>query len=252
MIAPTFVAWKWDGPRGFHSVHANVLQAAVRRHYPKPHRFVVITDDPVGLSPDIEVLPLPSTGFENLLNPSSKAPRILTLRRRRREIRGKELPSCFRRLWNFSREAATLLGPKIVSIDLDCIVVENIEALVDLDASFVGWCDPRFTWNKIAGGFYMLRAGSHHDVYESFDAADSPKVANDLGFQGSDQAWMSYKMYPPPRRWDAADGVLKLKWLTPARCPPQHARVIFTSGDKPPWSADVQAKYPWIREHWRL
>lgn len=233
MIA--FVCWKWEVPgraRVFEAAHVNVLRAMVARHYPEPHRFICITDDGAGLDPRIEVVPCP-VHFDGLGNPN-----------------GARFPSCYRRLWVFSREARQVLGPRIFCLDIDCVVLRELAPLVACPENFVGWCDPLFGWNKIAGGVYVLRTGTMPHVWEDFDPERSPALAYAHGNGGSDQGWMSYVMFPPPGRFPAGD-LMKINWTPEHRTKPPPARIVFTSGLNPPWSADVQRRYPWVKDHWR-
>jgi hypothetical protein len=238
----SFVCWKWspfesvhDSQRLFHSDHVNVLRAMIARHYPMPHRFICITDDPAGLDAGVEALPLP-VRFDRLASPS-----------------GARFPSCYARLWNFSRAAAAVLGERIFCLDIDVVILRDIRHLVARSEPFVGWCDERFRWNKIAGGAYFMTTGSMPYVWENFDPLTSPTEAFKAGNPGSDQGWMSYCMYPPPGRWNPADGLVKINW-TPEGAPsaPADACIVFTSGLSPPWSNETQRKYPWIKSHWRL
>lgn len=262
----SFVCWKWRDARNgrlFSSSHVNVLAAMIGRNYRAPHRVICITDEPEGLDRGLVTpVAMPVTGFEHLINPSETTQRMRAAmparRMGRRLIAGrpgrgpKPFPSCYRRLWVFSAAARELLGDRIFSLDIDVIVVGDLVPLVDRTASFVGWCDDRFGWRKIAGGAYLLKTGAHQEVWSEFDADRSPALAAAAGNGGSDQAWMSYKLYPPPQHWSSADGLLKLKW-TPANAdkPPDGARLVFTSGESPPWDAHVQRRYPWITSHWR-
>lgn len=235
----SFVCWKWRGPdpaRAFLSYHVNVLAAGVRRHYDGPHRFICITDDPEGLDPTVEAVPMPVTNFEHLISPN-----------------GARFPSCYRRLWVFGREAKRVLGDVILCLDVDAIVLRDLAPLVHRGENFVGWCDERFLANKIAGGCYLLRTGTMTKVWDDFDPARSPQLAKENGWGGSDQGWMGYRIWPPPGAWKQADGLTKIGW-TPARAkhPPLGARIVFTSGVNPPWSADTQRRYPWITQHWTL
>lgn len=262
----TFVCWKWTDPRAgrsFSSSHVNVLARSIARNYPLPHRFVCITDEPEGLSPEIVHLPMPVTGFEHLLNPESTRgvrPAIASRRIGRRVMPGrparepKPFPSCYRRLWNFSEQARALLGPRIFAIDIDVIVLRDLRPLIERAGSFVGWVDPqRFEWKKVAGGAYMLETGKHVDVWRDFDPERSPAIATEAGYCGSDQAWMSYKLHdtiPYGQHWTSSDGLMKLKWLRDRR-PSADMRLIFTNGNAPPWDPEVQRRYPWITEYWR-
>lgn len=242
----SFVVWKWAGPdpaRSFASAHVNVLRASIARHYRRPHRLICITDDAAGLDPRIEALPVPSTRLDHV-----PAPRETVA-----AAGGRRFPSCYRRLWNFSSEAAALLGPRIVALDIDVIIYGALEPLLDREADFVGWCEPRFRWQKIAGGVYMLRTGTHPEVWDRFDPDRSPALARAAGLHGSDQAWISHLLFPPAAQWSSRDGVVKLGWLAQgAKAPPDSVRLIFTAGYAPPWCSKIQRRYPWIQKHWTL
>jgi hypothetical protein len=228
------VCFKWK-QRGyhttFHAAHVNVLRRMVARHYSKPHRFVCITDDPAGV--ECETAPLwPDHGaLQNVC--------------------GSYLPSCYRRLRLFARDM-TWLGARIVSIDLDCVVVGGLAPLWDRDESFVAW-SARGTHHPVVvnGSMFMLRAGAHPDVWEEFDPAKSPAEARGAGYLGSDQAWLGYRFRGCPS-WSAADGVLSFQRdLKHRRRLPSGARVVFFHGRENPWDAEVQTAHPWISEHWR-
>lgn len=236
----SFVTWKWTVPgmpRQFDSSHVNVLRAMVARHYAEPHRFICVTDEPRGLDDRIEVVPMPVT-FDHIGSPH-----------------GKRFPSCYRRLWNFSSEARSMLGDRIFQIDIDVVITGDLTKLVNSNAhaNFVGWCDPLFQWNKIAGGAYMLTTGSMPHIWDDFDPDTSPQKAHRAGCSGSDQGWMSHKLYPPPASWSKEDGIVKMRWLNVGDAdPPKWLRMAFTSGVTPPWSPVVQKQFPWIKKHWTL
>lgn len=247
----SFVCWKWRAPgsrREFLDVHVNVLRAMIARNYAGPHRLVCVTDDPAGLDPRIVAVPMPEQRFEHLVNPSG-----VSVVRGRRIVSDKDFPNCYRRLWNFSREARAVMGDRIFSIDIDVIVCGDLTPLVNRRAPFVGWCDPRFGWRKIAGGAYMLTTGSHPEVWESFNPEASPAMAAAAGNGGSDQGWMSYKLFPPADHWGSGTGLTKINWHGKrSATTPAGARLVFTAGNSPPWLPSVQAAHPWIRHHWRL
>src|SRR5690348_7265525 len=152
-----------------------------------------------------------------------------------------------------------MLGERIFCMDIDVIITGDLAPLIDRDEDFVGWCDSgRFknadgsVQNKIAGGAYLLRTGSMPHIWEEFDPKRSPHEALQAGNGGSDQGWMSYKLYPPPGYWNGKDGLVKLNWTpTGATKPPKQARMVFTSGINPPWCKETRNKYPWIRDWWR-
>jgi hypothetical protein len=72
-VTPDTVAtFKWRPRPGYRSAfassHVNVLQRMVARHFNRPHRFVCITDDPEGLDPAVDAVPLWSD-FSDLQSP---------------------------------------------------------------------------------------------------------------------------------------------------------------------------------------
>jgi len=239
----TFVTWKWKSPfqdgREFPASAVNVLRASVAKHYRRPHRFVCVTDDTTGLDRRVEVFPIPETGLEAVSTP------VPPLVRGGKTI---HYASCFRRLWMFSREAMQL-GEWVFVLDLDCLVIDRVEPLIDrFPADFVGWlreADGR--WRKrptLAGAIYKLRTGSHVEVWEDFEPATSPQEAVAAGYNGSDQAWMSYKLLPTrDRMWTEADGVAKLNIAGPRK---GRDRILFTVGSEPPWNANRN----WVAYHW--
>lgn len=264
----TFVTYKWEGPdpgRSFPAEAVNVLAASIARHYPEPHRLVCFTDQPRGIDSSVETQPIPETGLEGLASPQrgqAKRPNKRKLwmdnmarrggyalrRRPRAPAKPPRLfPACYRRLWLFS-DAARLLGERIFLLDLDVVVCGDLRPLVAKPGDFVGWHDPRFGWQKIAGGVWMLRTGTHTEVWRDFDPATSPSTALRAGFSGSDQAWISYKLFPPQSYWSARDGLYKIGWV--GRELPEGARLVFTAGHSPPWLAAVQEEYPWAKRHW--
>lgn len=239
-----FVIWKWHvlgSPRLFQSKHVNVVYSMISRWYPRPFRMICITDDAKDLDPRIEVLPMPAA-----------ARRMLSLK----NPTGARFPSCYCRLWIFSKEAAAM-GERIFQLDIDCLIVGDLTPLIDRDEDFVGWTDRHFEPGKIAGGAFMLRTGSMPELWDDFNPAKSPAVASKAGYQGSDQGWMSYRIgklrADKSRRigeW-RDHGLVKLNWTKPdAYTAPTGARIVFTNGEKPPWNKDLRTRYPWIRQYW--
>lgn len=244
----TVVTWKWKPRPGyrskFESEHVNVLRAMVARHYRRPHRFVCVTDDPEGLDPRVEALPIPDL-WGNVQNPSWP-----------------NGPSCYRRLHMFAADVDQWLGRRFVSMDLDAVVVGDLEPLWDRPEDVVLWSDPLFTPRGMyCGSMVLLTAGAYPRVHDSFDPEDSPRKTHAAGCLGSDQGWISYTLGPRMPCWTTADGVysfwvhLEGKGQRPPRPPrrdlPHDARVVFFHGRRDPWHADVQDEFPWVREHWR-
>lgn len=209
----------------------------IERHYKGAHRIICVTDEYKGIKDHIQLVPTPEAArkLASLHNPQ-----------------GKDFPSCYRRLWNFSEDARYVLGERILALDVDVVITGDLAPIVDRSESFVGWTDPQFKWNKVAGGIYLLRTGSHTEIWNEFDPATSPQAASAAGCKGSDQGWMSHRLYPPEGAYTRQDGVMSLKWIPAHKPLPAGVRVVQTPGSNKPWSRRAQQEHPWIREHWTM
>lgn len=222
----------WQGERTYTASQVNVLRAMFARHLRVAHRFVVITDDEGDFAPGVEVLPVPE---EARALAAIKSPE------------GKSMPSCYRRLWLFSK-AAECLGDRVLLTDIDCVLTGDVTHLLEPKASFVGW-RPLMSWgnsNRVAGGLYLLKTGTHTDVWDDFSAAGVAEAAR-LKYRGSDQAWLSYKLGKTAALWPERSGVYALSDLRDEKLPADACMVQF-AGNVKPWDAGGM---PWVREHYK-
>jgi hypothetical protein len=232
------VTWKWKPKPGYRSTflaeHVNTLRNMVARHYPAPHEFVCITDDAAGIDPDIRIIPL-WDDYSSIQNPL-----------------GAHGPSCYRRLKAFSAEAAEIIGPRFVSLDLDTVIVGDLRPLFDRAEEFAIWGDtaPR-TWYN--GSFWLLQAGARTIVWDQFDPARSPKLAKAAGQLGSDQAWLGYCLGPNEKKLSTRDGIYSWRVHLEPRGGqlPDNARMVMFHGHTDPWMPHMRSKYPWIKQHYR-
>lgn len=231
------VCFKWRPPTGYRSTFGpetvNVLRAMVARHYRKPHRLTCITDDPAGIDADVRIVPLWSD-YADVPSPH-----------------GGKNPACYRRLKVFSAEAAEIIGPRFVTIDLDVVITGDLSALWDRPEDFVMWGDT----NPLPGSHYngsmlLMTAGARRQVWDRFDPHTSPAHALKARCWGSDQGWVSYCLGPGEARWNKADGVYSYRnHLQSTGALPPNARVVVFHGAVDPWDARAQA-LPWVRQHW--
>ncbi len=234
------VCWKWkpmDGYRSnFGAEQVNNLFHMVQRHYHKPFELVCITDDATGIESDVRIVPLKSIEkFQHLPSPH-----------------GGVNPACYRRLVMYSEEAREFIGERFVSIDLDVVIVDDVTPVWDVPEDFRIWGETlrRTPYN---GSMQLMTAGARKKVYEEFNPDNSPRDARKAGFDGSDQAWISYILGPNEKRWTVHDGVysFRLHVKTAAGRMPKGSRVIFFEGQVDPWSPFAQKLCPWINDHWR-
>lgn len=229
------VCWRWKTAKPYRTEFGpetvNVLRRMVARHYPKPHRFICLTDDPAGIDKGIEVLPI-FTDFTHLPSPH-----------------GRDNPSCYRRLRMFSRDAGALFGPRFVSMDLDTVITGDLRPLFDRPEEIVlyGDTNPATPYN---GSMILMTAGSRTKVWDEFDPETSPAYARKLGYYGSDQAWISACLGPNEPKFTRRDGVYSFRneigW---DGILPFNARMVMMHGQHSPWEQEVQI-FDWVRNNY--
>jgi hypothetical protein len=234
----TVCCFKWKPPirdaryTGFGPAAVVTLRNMVRRHYPKPHRFVCLTDDNSGLE-DVEALPL-WTDYAGIPSPH-----------------GGQNPSCYRRLKLFDPAIRDVLGERFVSIDLDAVIVGDLTPIFDRREDFLMWgeTDPRSFYN---GSLMMQTAGARPQVWRDFHPQISPGEALRAGRFGSDQGWISYKLGPGEATWGRKDGVYSYRvHIQPmGGYLPKDARITFWHGRVKPWDAAGQ-RVPWVRQFYK-
>jgi hypothetical protein len=233
----TVACWRWRPREGYRSSYppetVHTLQRMVARHYPAPHRFLCITDDPAGLE-GVETLPL-WDDYADLPHPSNPMQ-----------------PSCYRRLKAFDPTLRHVLGPRLVSLDLDCVILDDLRPLWDRPEDFVGWAGTTKPVTAFNGSMWLLTPGKRSKVWTDFNPAYSPGLAKRAGFYGSDQAWLSYVLGTGEARWSTRDGVFSYRLhVAPQRGRlPDNARIVFFNGKCDPWSPEVGG-LDWIRAHYR-
>lgn len=230
----SIVCFLWGGNRDFRPEHVNVLANMVARHLPEPHRFICITSATKGFSDRVEVLSTP---------PASEA--LGHLRTPERA----HFPSCYRRLWMFSEEAK-VLGDRVLLVDIDLVVVNDLRPIFNMPQEFVGW-RPYRDWGapmRFGGGIYLLSPGTRTKVWDDFKGPSSIAEARAAGFRGSDQAWISYKLGLNEAYWDRDAGIYSIRDMKGTESVlPKDARLIQFNGPCKPW----QSRLAWAQEHWR-
>lgn len=236
MISVVTFKWKKPGYRSvFSSERVNTMRSMVDRHYPDPHRFICITDDPEGIDCDIETVPLWSE-HADIPNPTWPL----------------EGPSCYRRLRCFSREFEEIAGRRFVCVDLDVVITGDLRPLWNRPEDFVIYASD-YVGNAYNGSMWMMTAGARAQVWERFDPTESPKLTRQARIQGSDQAWIQYVL-PNEAMWTSKDGIVTYQ----RHCLrfnrgqlPAGARVVLFHGRVDPWSQAARTKSPWVLEHYR-
>lgn len=235
MISVIVFKWKKTGYRStFSSANVNVTRRMVARHYLKPHRFICITDDPKGLDEGIEYVPLWNDHAE-IPNPSWPGG-----------------PSCYRRLRVFSEEFREIAGDRFVCLDLDVVITRDLAPLWDRTENFLIWQtgNPNIPF---CASMFMMTAGVHRHVWETFDPKSSPRQALTCGMKGSDQAWIAYCLGKKIPGWGTADGVYSYRDHLVKNFKgglPPDARMAIFHGRPDPWDQNAILHSPWIKRHY--
>jgi hypothetical protein len=229
---------KWGTKYG--PEYVNFLRASVRRHLPRPHRFICFTDDASGLAPDIEVLPLPPV----------------------------DLPSGSKeRGWNklgvFRNPLGDLTGTALF-LDLDLVILDDLSPFFEFPGEF---CIIRdwVTFKKERGNSSVFRfeLGRYPHLVEKF----GPERTRIQEAYRNEQEYVTAEVGAPvtfwPSEWCASfkrhaipRGLAKL-WKAPAK--PAGARVLVFHGQPNPpeaikgesgkWFRPIKPS-PWIADFW--
>jgi len=211
--------------------HVNVLYHSVQRNTTVPHRFICVTDDPKGLHPDIEVVPL----WDYC----------------------QYLGGCYNRLYIFSSEVADLFGPRFITIDLDCVIVGNIDHILNRTEDFVineydieG--NRHATHQYYNGGIIMMNTGAREEIWHDFDPTKTPESIQSrkdrIELIGSDQAWIAHRLGDGEITFTKNDGVYDYRKLLNKRVLPEDSCIVMFPGRRDPLTE--YRKVPWIQKYW--
>jgi uncharacterized protein YbdZ (MbtH family) len=225
------LCWSWAGK--FEPVYINRLRAALAIHLHLDHEVVCVTDNPDGIDSDIRTLPITE----------------LT-----------DTPRCRRRMKQYDPDFARDIGDRILSIDLDVVIVDDLTPIVDRPEPIVCW---KVGYASVySGSFVLYDSDALHGLWERFKADPDgyPKTAWPTGV-GSDQAMLNHylKSQRPIPHWTERDGFVTYfgagyerkahHGMGPTQpALPAGARiVVLGSADK---AVMDEGAYPWVRQHW--
>lgn len=199
--------------------HVATLRSMLSRHLSLPHELVCVTDRTLAL--DVRTVPLDPT----------------------LAIAG----TTYAKLQLFRPDAAVVLGERLLYVDLDVVIVDDLTPIVDRREDVVLWRNPHedaprgTRWQT---SMILMTAGARPEVWTWFDPEMTPGAMG-RRWGGHDQAWIS-QVLSEEARWTEADGV-----VVAARQLQPGARIVFFPGRQDPSQAKTQARCPWIAEHWR-
>lgn len=218
----TLVSWLWGS-----GVHREVysgrdvvrLDNALRSYVSQPYRHICITDRP-------EEIPAPIETYR--LWPELS-----------------DLGGCYRRLKLFNHPD---FEGRIVSLDLDSIIVDDLDPLFDRPEPLVLW-QSRTTQSLYNGSMFMFDSRYNKDIYNTFSLDRLAEQRDSL--VGTDQAWLSI-VRPNAAVWTPErDGVVAYKQhvrhgLT------DNARIVFFPGTIKGHMKHVQERHDWARDYYNI
>jgi len=229
----SFVCFLWKGSRDYRPAHVNMLANAVSYFHPPEHEFICFTDHPM-------------KDFQRSIRTISM-PRAMQRLRELPAPQGPTFPSSYPRLWLFSEEAAELIPGRVMLLDVDAMIVGDLRPLLAHEAPFVGW-RPAKVWGKekrIGGGTWSMEMGTHTHLWKLFrrDPKKMIRRARELGWNGSDQAFMShYFVDLDPGDWDiwpkdcGIHGAQEGVWMW--NYPPPGAKIVHCNGEEKHWGQE--------------
>jgi hypothetical protein len=247
----TVVLWHWG--RRYTGKHIDAMRAMLARHLHLPHRIVCITDRPGDVPSGIETFDVKHT----IPKQDSK---------------------CIRRMWLYAgpqpkgRPWPGDLGDRLLQLDLDVVLTDDITPLIDRPEPFVIWKgDSTIRTNRPHGWAYnatvmLLNAGARKDVWDRFNADRKgvTKAADADGWDSatnSDQAIATFLLKDnPPAVWTQADGIYAYRGISgPDGMKdsglPKGCRIVSfhgRSGARHPGDRILQERSPWITRHWTV
>ena len=156
------VCFKWRGWRSvYKSDHVNALRRMLQAHLHCEHRLICITDDPKGV--ECETYPL----WDNPV-----------------DIAGR---NNYTKLKLF--DIAEQFGDRILYLDLDCLILDDITPLVQYQDDFITLRGKKCPYNT---SLMLFTAGLHKQIWKEFDPVKSPEEISKLKYYGTDQAWLAH------------------------------------------------------------
>lgn len=225
------VCWLWGSL--FDASYVNTLRSMLERHLKIPHVLYCVTDQPAGIDHRVRIVPMP-TEFTDKFR-------------------------CRRRMWQYSKERRAEFGPRMLCLDLDLVVTDDITSLVDRPDPLVmvriGYA------NVLSGSFILQDTGVLHGAYARYKTAPREFLAETRLKNASDQAMLNlYLRGKPVGEWRESDGFavyfgagyerFEHLGVGPQRSslPAGTKVVILGSADK---HVMDERRFDWVRNHWR-
>ena len=216
--------------------HINILYNSIKRNTTVDFKFTCVTDDPVGLSPEINYVPI----WNKCIH----------------------MGGCYNRLYTFSKDMKNILGDRFLCIDIDTVITGNIDHILTIKDEFaiLEYGDPSLGKRgkpcpdqHYNGGLFMMNAGARSQVWDDFDFERTHQSLEPLRKQkrivGSDQAWISHKLGPNETKINKNNGCYYYLWLKDKNNLPSNCAMVSFAGNRDP--STFYKKHKWIQDNWR-
>lgn len=217
----TICCWLWRGWRPVYTAETvNRWARMVTKHIRIPHRLVCLTNKPEGI--EIETLPLPPS-----------PPGL--------ECQASARPNCYMRMWAFSEEARQVLGEKVLSIDLDVLILGDMTSFAQGEQFGI----VRGISSPYNGSMWLAFPGRNPEVWTDLNSEAAGEAQNQKhqtgrhagkSYYGSDQSWLSHKL-PGAATWGNDQGVYQYAHIKGRGRLPPACRIILFAGREKPWNA---------------
>jgi hypothetical protein len=240
-VTLSVVCWRW-GP--LYSVeYVNRLRSMLDRHLHIPHRLFCVTDDSAGMDYRTLHVPMFTETFPGMTSPSGRR-------------------ANFRRLQTFSADLENIWGKRVLLLDLDIVITDDVTPLFDRPEPLVAFDQRHEGTNrsrKYNTSMVLMDTGILGQMWTDFktdpqgvfDAARQQRIGDG---NNSDQAIFGlYAAALKPATWTPGDGVVpfyKVKNNDGGGLPQGTRAVLFFGTDKPD-HPEIQKKCTWIGGNWR-
>lgn len=221
------VTWRWGAL--FEPHYVNRLRSMLQRNLRVPHQLWCIGPDTAGIDGAVRCIPGPQE-FDPF--------------------------RCRRRLWQFAKERRALFGTRILVIDLDVVIIDDVTPLIDRSEPVVCW---RVGYAGVySGSFILCDTGALDGAWLAYQQATIAPREVRWSDQAMLNAWL--RTQPPIAEWTERDGLVTwfgngyehkahhgMSAATPE--PPAGTRiVVMGSADK---AVLDEQRYTWVKKHWR-
>ena len=225
------LTWKWGTTYG--PEYVNRLSGMLERRLHVEHRLVCITDNSDGINPCVSTMLMPVEWFED---------------------QGRNALHCFKRLLMFNKDFAQEIGQRLLHMDLDVVLTDDITSLVERPEPVVIYQMPQRNAVHIPPfnpSILLMDAGALHEIWVRY--GNQPAKAFDAKFHGclpgSDMAIISTWLKDHPvATYSAKDGIYPYYGpIAKTGILPEGTRAVLFYGAVSP----TDSKWPWVSENWR-